>query len=174
MLPVLTLFPLAYNQKISYDDVLSIYSDFDPIAKRLFSLADPDGFRVWPLQDMDDHPTWSRNNTALLGDACHAVLPFGFSGASMAIEDGATIAALLSPGLEKRDIEPRLKLYEEIRRPRVSRVREASRDIAKGLENMEFVRDYMGFLSSHDAVEHAKQVLSRSLETDTASKPLLA
>ena len=155
----------AYNQKISFDDVLSIYSDFDPIAKRLFSLADPEGFRVWQLRDMDDHPDWSLNHTTLLGDACHPVLPFGFSGASMAIEDGVTLATLLSSDLRVEDIPGRLNLYEKIRRPRVSRVREASRDIAKGLETQEFMHDYMTFLSTHDVVEHAKKALSGILKT---------
>ena len=163
---------VAYNEKISFDDVLGIYGDFDPIAKRLFSLADPNGFRVWRLKDMDDHPSWSLNRTTLLGDACHPVLPFGFSGASMAIEDGATLATLLPSNIRVEDVPHRLKLYEEIRRPRVSRVREASRDIALGLENKEFMHDYMIFLSSHDVVEHAKQVLTESsksnLERDTA------
>ena len=144
---------------------MSIYSDFDPVAKRLFSLAEPDGFRVWQLLDMDDHPKWSLNHTTLLGDACHAVLPFGFSGASMAIEDGITLSTFLAPDVTKEDIPDRLKLYEEIRRPRVSRVRETSRDIAKGLETIEFVHDYMIFLSSYDAVEHAKQALTETLKT---------
>ena len=115
---------------------------------------------------MDDHPNWSLNRTTLLGDACHPVLPFGFSGASMAIEDGATLATLLSSDIRVEDIPRRLKLYEEIRRPRVSRVREASRDVAQGFETKEFMHDYMTFLSSHDAVEHAKQVLTESSRTD--------
>lgn len=82
----------------------------------------------------------------------------------MAIEDGATLATLLSSDIQVEDIPHRLKLYEEIRRPRVSKVREASRDVAKGLETKEFMHDYMTFLSSHDVVEHAKQVLNESLE----------
>ena len=60
---------VAYNQKASLDTVLSIYKDFDPRATRLFELADPEGFRVWKLVDMDEIPTWSRNSTVLLGDA---------------------------------------------------------------------------------------------------------
>ena len=111
---------------------------------------------------MDDHPNWSLNRTTLLGDACHPVLPFGFSGASMAIEDGATLVTLLSSDTRVEDIPRRLKLYEDIRRPRVSKVREVSRHLAKGLETKEFVQDYMNFLSSHDVVEHAKKVLAES------------
>lgn len=114
---------------------------------------------------MDDHPSWSVNHTTLLGDACHAVLPFGFSGASMAIEDGVTISTLLSPDVRAEDLSARLKLYEEVRRPRVAKVRESSLVLAKGLEDKEFMQEYMMFLSSHDAVEYAKQALSRYLET---------
>lgn len=113
---------------------------------------------------MSDHPDWSLNHTTLLGDACHAVLPFGFSGASMAIEDGVTLSTLLTPDIKVGDILGRLKLYEEIRRPRVSRVRETSLEGAKGLETKESMQDYMMFLGSHDAVEHAKQVLSEHLK----------
>ena len=120
---------------------------------------------------MDDHPNWALNRTTLLGDACHPVLPFGFSGASMAIEDGATLATLLSSDTRVEDIPRRLKLYEDIRRPRVSRVREASRDIAQGMETKEFVHDYMTFLSSHDVIEHAKQVLTESLRKDLEKDP---
>lgn len=114
---------------------------------------------------MDDHPTWSLNHTTLLGGACHPVLPFGFSGASMAIEDGVTLSTLLSPDVRTEDISSRLKLYEQIRRPRVARVRETSLIVAKGLESQKVMQQYMMFLSSHDAIEHAKQVLSNYLET---------
>ena len=67
-LAMLTRLP-AYNQKASLDTVLSIYKDFDARLIRLIELADPEGFRVWKLVDMDEIPTWSRHNTVLLGDA---------------------------------------------------------------------------------------------------------
>ena len=83
----------------------------------------------------------------------------------MAIEDGATLSVLLSPSMQIEDIPDRLELYQEIRRPRVSRVREEARMIAKGLETPESVRNYMMFLSSHNAVEYAEQMLTKFLET---------
>lgn len=100
---------------------------------------------------MDNHPNWGLNHTTLLGDTCHPVLPLGVSGASMAIEDGVTLLTLLSPEVRVGETPGPLELYEEIRRPRVSRVGEASRDIAEGLETHEFVREYMSFFSSYDA-----------------------
>jgi len=59
----------AYNQKVPLDTVRSIYSEFEPRLIRLFELADPEGFRVWKLVDMDEISAWSRQNTVLLGDA---------------------------------------------------------------------------------------------------------
>jgi salicylate hydroxylase len=62
---------------------------------------------------------------ALLGDACHPMLPFMAQGAAQAIEDGATLAACLSR-LGKRRIAEALALYEAHRRPRASRLQAMS------------------------------------------------
>jgi salicylate hydroxylase len=145
------------------DTVLSIYHEFDHRAIRLLQMADPDGFRVWKLLDMDETPTWSRQNTVLLGDACHPVSPFGFSGASMAIEDALTLKTLLPADARPEDVPKRLKLYEEIRKPRVGRVRHTSREIAQGKETKDMIVEYRRFLSEHDAVAHADQVLQKEL-----------
>jgi len=109
--------------------------------------------------DMDEIPRWSAKQTVLLGDACHPVLPFGFSGASMAIEDAATLAVLLPEDVGVEQVPERLELYEQIRRPRVERVRETSREIARGREEKQFITQYRAFLAEHDAVSCAKRAL---------------
>lgn len=144
--------------------VVDIYRDFDPIAIRMLQMADPDGFRVWKLMDMDEIPHWSLGHTVLLGDACHPVSPFSISGASMAIEDAVTLSELLTPDLLASDIQERLKLYEQIRRPRVGRVRQEGRNRAKGPGRKEELAEYKKFLSSHDAVKVAKDALRSFLE----------
>ncbi|KAH8899009.1 FAD/NAD(P)-binding domain-containing protein [Thozetella sp. PMI_491] len=149
----------GYDRKVSREVALDIYREFDPIARRLVELADPDGLRIWKLRDMDEIPSWSKNCTALIGDACHPVLPFSFSGASMAIEDAITVATLLPAGTELADIPGRLALYEEIRRPRVARVRQAGRDIAYGTQGPEYLATYMRFLVTHDAAQTAQEAL---------------
>lgn len=126
-------------------------------------MSDPEGFRSWKMLDMDEIPTWSGSHTVLLGDACHPLLPSGFSGASMAIEDAVTLAVLLPSNLPLGNVSSRLKLYEEIRKLRVGRVRDTGRETAKGLNDEKMMGEYMQFLSSHDAVEVAEQALSRSL-----------
>ena len=56
----------------------------------------------------------------LLGDACHAMLPFMGQGAAQAIEDGATLAACLADG--GADIAAALRRYEQLRIPRTTQI----------------------------------------------------
>ncbi|KAI1774750.1 FAD/NAD(P)-binding domain-containing protein [Hypoxylon cercidicola] len=155
----------SYNQKISLDVAKDIYKNFDKVIVRLLELADPGGFRVWKLMDMDDIPHWSKNRVVLLGDACHAVLPYGFSGASMAIEDAVTLTALLPSDVELVQVQDRLQLFERIRRPRVYRVRDESRKRSAGARTMASLKAYRDFLNSHDAIEYAQQELKKHQES---------
>ncbi len=117
---------------------------------------------------MDDLPRWSKRRTVLIGDACHPVLPFGFSGASIAIEDAVTLATLLPADVGTEDIESRLELFEQIRRPRVQRVRDTSR-IMSNLEDIKMIQEYRQFLSEHDAVEAAKTELEKHLASGASN-----
>ena len=51
---------------------------------------------VWGLFDRAPLARWSVGRVTLLGDACHPMLPFVAQGAAQAIEDGATLAAVLA------------------------------------------------------------------------------
>jgi len=62
----------------------------------------------------------------LLGDACHPMYPFMGQGAAQAIEDGATLAACLVVGGDADPAES-LRRYEQLRRPRVTRLQDMSR-----------------------------------------------
>ena len=137
---------LAYNHTISIEKVKEIYQDFDQSAIRLLELADPDGFRVWKLMDMESLPRWSTNRTVLIGDASHPVLPHSFSGASMAIEDAVALALVLPAGVTgghddaattktTDPIRERLQLFEAIRKPRVAHVRDMGRQIGAGRQD---------------------------------------
>lgn len=50
---------------------------------------------LWALHDREPLSSWVDKKVALLGDACHPMLPFLAQGAAMAIEDAYVIAALL-------------------------------------------------------------------------------
>jgi salicylate hydroxylase len=77
---------------------------------------------VWALFDRPPLERWTHGRVTLLGDACHAMLPFMAQGAAQAIEDGATLAACLADD----DAPAALRRYEALRRPRATRLQELS------------------------------------------------
>ncbi|HWJ74170.1 MAG TPA: FAD-dependent monooxygenase [Kaistia sp.] len=79
----------------------------------------------WCLSGVDANGPWQRGRIALVGDACHAMLPFLAQGAAMAIEDAAVLTRmLLRQGLPA---EIALERYVAERRPRAARVAQAAR-----------------------------------------------
>lgn len=80
----------------------------------------------WALFDRDPLPRWSRGPVTLLGDACHAMLPYAAQGAAQAIEDAAVLTACLV-ALAGRDPGRALASYELLRRDRTSKIQAMSR-----------------------------------------------
>jgi salicylate hydroxylase len=103
-------------------EVLARYEGWHPMVRGLIS-AFPETF-IWALHDRAPLPHWSDGRITLLGDACHPMLPMMAQGAAQSIEDGAALAALLKamPG----DLPRALQRYEEMRKPRATRLQEAS------------------------------------------------
>jgi len=77
---------------------------------------------AWPLYTVAA-PRWHAGNIGLVGDAAHAMVPFQAQGAAMGIEDAAVLAPLL---IEQADGEAAFRIYESMRRPRVTRVARTS------------------------------------------------
>jgi salicylate hydroxylase len=103
-------------------DVLARYAGWHPTVRGLIG-AFPETF-VWALHDRAELPRWSAGRVTLLGDACHPMLPMMAQGAAQSIEDGAALASLLKamPG----DIEAALARYEAVRKPRATKLQQAS------------------------------------------------
>lgn len=80
----------------------------------------------WALFDRDPLDRWTEGGISLLGDAAHAMLPFLAQGAAQAIEDAAVLAACLRKA-DRSSARQALQRYEDIRRPRASRVQVMSR-----------------------------------------------
>ena len=82
----------------------------------------------------------------------------------MAIEDALTLSTLLPVDIHVGEVEERLRIYQEIRKPRVDRIREQARKHAgRGM------KAYMEFLGEHDAVESARLALEKHLESHPRS-----
>jgi 6-hydroxynicotinate 3-monooxygenase len=77
----------------------------------------------WPILDIEPVDAWSKDRLVLLGDACHAMMPYMASGAAMAIEDAAVLARCL---LQANDYAAAFALYHTTRGPRVSKVQRIS------------------------------------------------
>lgn len=99
-------------------DALAAFEGWHPQVREILSSVD-ETF-VWGLFDHPPMPCWSRGRIALLGDSCHAMLPFMAQGAAQAIEDGACLAACLAA--QPDGVPAALRRYEAIRRPRATEV----------------------------------------------------
>ena len=62
----------------------------------LIEQMDADSLHKWALFDRPPSRQWSKGPVALLGDACHPMLPFMAQGAATAIEDAAVLASCLA------------------------------------------------------------------------------
>ena len=79
---------------------------------------------LWGLFDRKPQTVWSKGRVTLLGDACHAMLPFVAQGAAMAIEDAFVLARCIA---QHKNLASALKDYETARKPRTARIQTLSR-----------------------------------------------
>jgi salicylate hydroxylase len=104
-------------------DALAAYEGWHPQVRAIIEAVD-ETF-IWALFDRTPLERWSAGRVTLLGDACHAMLPFMAQGAAQAIEDGAALATCLAdagPG----DAAAALRRYAAVRIPRASRLQAMS------------------------------------------------
>jgi salicylate hydroxylase len=108
--------------------------DFPNWHRDLLDIIDNTGaLYKWALHLREPLPKWSVGRVSLLGDACHAMLPFLGQGANMAIEDGLILARCL----EKYEGNPITALthYEAARRERTTEVVRRSAAMASTFHN---------------------------------------
>jgi salicylate hydroxylase len=109
-------------------------NDFPAWHRDLLDIIDSiDQLYKWALFLRDPLPQWSVGRVTLLGDACHAMLPFLGQGANMAIEDGLVLARCIKqwPG----DPAAALTRYEAARRERTTGIVHRSASMATTFHN---------------------------------------
>ena len=112
-----------WSDRGSVSDAAKIYEGWHPQIATILSAVD-ETFK-WALFDRSPLPEWTRGRVALLGDACHPMLPYMAQGAAQAIEDGAALAACLKH--VAFDIPSAFRAYVALRKPRATEVQERSR-----------------------------------------------
>jgi salicylate hydroxylase len=112
-----------WSDRGSISDAAKKYEGWHPQLATILNAVD-ETFK-WALFDRDPLPQWTQGRVALLGDACHPMLPYMAQGAAQAIEDGAALAACLKHAAF--DIPSAFRAYVALRKPRATGVQERSR-----------------------------------------------
>lgn len=104
------------------EEVRNFFKDWDPRLGKLLSMVQE--VSKWRLQNSTEMDTWLHpaGKFALLGDACHATLPYLAQGAAMAVEDGAVLGGLLEKLEDKSQLKGLLAMYESLRKKRTTRI----------------------------------------------------
>lgn len=112
----------GWTEKGERQDALRDFAGWHPTIGAMIGNA-KDLYR-WALFDRDPLTRWTDGRVALLGDACHPMLPFMAQGATMAMEDAWALATQL-----KRHADPVAALvsYEQARKGRTAKVQAAAR-----------------------------------------------
>jgi 2-polyprenyl-6-methoxyphenol hydroxylase-like FAD-dependent oxidoreductase len=106
--------------------VLSLMADWHPAVPALIEATPPTDIHVDAIARLAEPlPTFAIGRIALLGDAAHAMTPDLGQGASQAFEDAAALTRHLA-GAGPADVMERLRRYDAERRPRTSRLMQAS------------------------------------------------
>ncbi|NNU80271.1 NAD(P)-binding protein [Halovulum dunhuangense] len=111
----------GWNTSADPADLWRAFAGWDPRVTALLRAARE--VLLWGLFAHPPLPRWQDGRVALLGDACHPMLPFLAQGATMAIEDAWVLADRLA---RIGDIPAALAAYEAARKPRTTRVQAAS------------------------------------------------
>ena len=111
-----------WSDRGSIRDAVKNYEGWHPQVATILTAVD-ETFK-WALFDRNPLPAWTRGRVALLGDACHPMLPFMAQGAAQAIEDGATLAACLKQTVF--NVPTALQAYVSSRKLRTAALQERS------------------------------------------------
>lgn len=112
----------SWTEQGTKAEALDDFAGWDNPLTELIEAAD--SHYRWALFDRLPLETWCDGPVTLLGDACHPMLPFQAQGAAQAIEDAYVLASKVEAG---GDVPAALRSYEDVRKPRTSRIQAASR-----------------------------------------------
>lgn len=112
----------SWNEPGNINELRDTFDGWHPEVTEL--LAASEQCFLWALFDRPPLNQWTDKNVALLGDACHPMLPFLAQGAAMAIEDSYALAHYLAT---ENDTSTALKAYQDLRLSRTSEIQLGAR-----------------------------------------------
>lgn len=98
-------------------DMLKVVDGWDPVVAAAIAAIPPENIIDWKLLWRDPIKRWVSDNgrIAIAGDAAHPHLPTSGSGAAQAIEDAATLGALMDKLGSKSKVPTALRAFERLR-----------------------------------------------------------
>lgn len=119
----------SWREEGDVEELKRAFANWHPEVSELIKSAS--STFLWALNGRNELPTWHEGRVVLLGDACHPMLPFMAQGAAMAIEDAFVLAKYLS----RHTLSDALLKYEQVRKPRATKIQQMSKANA-GLYHM--------------------------------------
>ena len=105
-------------------ELVDAFPGWDDRVAAMLSKSEGDA-TVWAMFHRRRDPVWTDGHVALLGDACHAMLPYQAQGASQAMEDAAVLAEELG-AVPVEDVRGALTRYVSRRAKHAGMVQDAS------------------------------------------------
>jgi salicylate hydroxylase len=112
----------SWNEPGDISELRDTFAGWHPEVTELLTATE--SCFLWALFDRQPLQQWTDRNVALLGDACHPMLPFLAQGAAMAIEDSYALAHCLA---NENDTQIALKAYQAIRLTRTRNIQLGAR-----------------------------------------------
>ncbi|KAK7737388.1 hypothetical protein SLS53_006693 [Cytospora paraplurivora] len=113
-------------QHASLEELQRAFDGWDPALRALLDVPGESTCLKWHMLRFNDLDSWRHEgggNLCLIGDAAHGMPPYLAQGASQAFEDAAVLEAVFARLSDKTQILDALKTFEEVRKPRVSKVK---------------------------------------------------
>jgi 2-polyprenyl-6-methoxyphenol hydroxylase-like FAD-dependent oxidoreductase len=96
----------------------------EPIRSIMDGIVD-DQVNFWAPYELPDLPTWHTKRVCLIGDAAHAIPPYGGQGSAQALEDAGYLARLLeSQDAVAKGYDKVFAKFEKVRKDRFQHVRD--------------------------------------------------
>ena len=116
------------NEPAPLSDIKERYRNWNPEVKKVIDLV-PACYK-WHTAYLEKLERWSSESgrIVLIGDACHAMVPYLAQGAAMAVEDAVAMTECLARASTVADIPRMMKLFELIRKNRCERISDGARN----------------------------------------------
>jgi salicylate hydroxylase len=117
----------SWNEPVSWTDILETAHNFSPTAKKILDIASraESDVKAHHLIKREPLPTFTRETTAVIGDAAHVMLPTQASGGAISIESAACLEILFAKipmPIDTALIKRRLGLFDKLRLGRCNMV----------------------------------------------------